>query len=180
MKKVCVFCGAAQGNESQWMQMASDLGSALAQQGYSLIYGGGNTGLMGAVADACMAGGGEVIGVMPNSLVERERAHREITRLEVVQSLAERKDRMWELSDAFVTLPGGFGTLDELFEMLTWFQIGISKKWSYLFNFQNYYAPLLHMIETQNEAGFLHGAPALSVVQTLPELLSALENDIHV
>lgn len=155
--------------------MAHELGETLAKAGYGLVYGGGNTGLMGVVADACFAQGGEVLGVMPRSLVERERAHRGITRLEVVESLAERKQRMWELSDAFVTLPGGFGTLDELFEMLTWFQIGFSQKWNFLLNYRNYYDPLLTMMETQEEAGFLHGNPALTVVPEISALMSAIQ-----
>src|SRR5438045_7869317 len=128
MRRVCVFCGASSGRLPVYAAAARGLGSALATRGRGLVYGGGRVGLMGAVADAALAAGGEVIGVIPQELVDRELAHSGVTELRVVASLHERKALMAELSDAFVALPGGFGTLDELLEQLTWSQAGLHAK----------------------------------------------------
>ena len=123
-KVVCVFCGARKGLDPQWAKLARDLGRGLAQQGHVLLYGGGHVGLMGEVADAALAEGGQVIGVIPESLMRREVGHRGLTELEVVPDMHLRKKRMIERSQAFITLPGGLGTLDELFEVLTLAQLG--------------------------------------------------------
>ena len=119
MKTICVYCGSNAGNDPAYAAQAEALGARLAADGIALVYGGGNVGLMGIVADAVLANGGEVIGVIPQQLVDWEVAHRGVTRLEVVDSMHTRKARMFELSDGFVALPGGFGTLDEMFELLT-------------------------------------------------------------
>lgn len=152
---VCVFCGARSGNDPRWVNGAYDFGRALAARGWALVYGGGNVGLMGALADGALAGGGEVIGVIPHKLLERELAHRGLSRLEVVDDMAERKTRMIALSDAFVALPGGLGTLDELFEVLTLAQIGYHRKPSALFNQDGYWDPLLRACQAMVGAGFV-------------------------
>jgi uncharacterized protein (TIGR00730 family) len=148
----------------------------LAHRGIGLVYGGGSEGLMGAVADAALAAGGEVIGVIPETLVARELAHARLTMLHVVRSMHERKARMAELSDAFVTLPGGFGTLDETCEMLTWTQLGIHKKPCGILDVDGYFAPLLAFLDSAVEEGFLRPENrALVDLDTEPErLLSRL------
>ena len=128
MKNVCVYCGSNAGSKPIYTERAIALGTELAKRGLGLVYGGGNVGLMGVVADAVLAAGGEVIGVIPEQLVNWEVAHKGVTKLEVVGSMHERKARMFDLSDGFIALPGGFGTLDEMFEMLTWRQLGIGDK----------------------------------------------------
>ncbi|MEA5444717.1 TIGR00730 family Rossman fold protein [Gammaproteobacteria bacterium AB-CW1] len=125
MSNVCVFCGSRHGRNPDYTRLAHNLGAALAEQGHGLVYGGGRVGLMGVMADAAMAAGGKVLGVIPESLESREVGHRNITRLEVVSDMLSRKQRMIELSDAFIALAGGLGTLDELFEVLTWRQLGL-------------------------------------------------------
>ncbi len=157
-RAICVFCGAKSGNDPRWVNAAFDLGRALAARGWALVYGGGNVGLMGAVADGTLAGGGEVIGVIPQRLMEREVAHRGLTRLEVVPDMAERKTRMIEISDAFVVLPGGLGTLDELFEVLTLAQIGYHRKPVALYNQDGYWEPLLAACRAMTGHGFVHSA----------------------
>ncbi|MCX7272078.1 MAG: TIGR00730 family Rossman fold protein [Burkholderiales bacterium] len=157
-RAIGVFCGAKSGNDPRWVNAAFDLGRALAARGWALVYGGGNVGLMGAVADGTLAGGGEVIGVIPQRLMEREVAHRGLTRLEVVPDMAERKTRMIELSDAFVALPGGLGTLDELFEVLTLAQIGYHRKPVALYNQDGYWDPLLAACRAMTGHGFVHAA----------------------
>lgn len=128
MRRVCVFLGSALGADKRFEQAAMDLGGELARRDIGLVYGGAAVGLMGAVADACLAAGGQVIGVMPQSLVDREVAHTGLSKLHVVKSMHERKALMAELSDGFVALPGGLGTLEELFEVLTWAQLGYHRK----------------------------------------------------
>ena len=128
MKRICVFCGAASGHDPLYAATAATLGQELAARGIELVTGGGKVGLMGAVADAALAAGGAVTGVIPRGLEEREVAHRGLTRLHVVETLHERKELMHRLSDAFVALPGGFGTLDELMETITWAQLGLHAK----------------------------------------------------
>ncbi|WP_372865883.1 TIGR00730 family Rossman fold protein [Pseudomonas sp.] len=128
LRSICVFCGASPGAQPIYRQAAADLGRHLAEQGLRLIYGGGAVGLMGVVADAAMAAGGEVIGIIPQSLERAEIGHQGLTRLEVVDGMHARKARMAELSDAFIALPGGLGTLEELFEVWTWGQLGYHRK----------------------------------------------------
>ena len=155
MKAVCVYCGSSLGARSAYSDRAALLGTRLAREGLSLVYGGGNVGLMGIAADAALAAGGEVIGVIPEQLVGWEVAHRGLTRLEVVATMHERKARMFDLSDAFVALPGGFGTLDEMFEMLTWRQLGLGDKPCAFLDVDGYYAPLMAMLDRMLSEGFL-------------------------
>lgn len=128
MKSICVYCGSNAGSKPLYAERARALGARIASEGLQLVYGGGNVGLMGIVADAVLEHGGEVVGVIPEQLVQWEVAHTGVTRLEVVANMHERKARMFDLADAFVALPGGFGTLDEMFEMLTWRQLGLGRK----------------------------------------------------
>ena len=156
MKTLCVYCGSNAGNDPAHADLARALGARMAADGIALVYGGGNVGLMGIVADAVLDGGGEVIGVIPQQLVDWEVAHRGLTRLDVVDSMHARKQRMFELADGFVALPGGFGTLDEMFEMLTWRQLGIGDKPCAFLDVDGFYAPLIGMIDRMVEERFLH------------------------
>ncbi|WP_213603955.1 TIGR00730 family Rossman fold protein [Pseudoxanthomonas japonensis] len=156
MKSICVYCGSNAGNKPAYTERAIALGDRIAKEGMQLVYGGGNVGLMGVVADAVLAAGGEVIGVIPEQLVNWEVAHKGVTKLEVVANMHERKKRMFDLSDGFVALPGGFGTLDEMFEMLTWRQLGIGDKPCAFLDVEGFYAPLMGMIDRMVEERFLH------------------------
>ena len=156
MKAICVYCGSNTGNRPAYAERATALGERIAREGLALIYGGGNVGLMGLAADAALAAGGEVIGVIPEQLVTWEVAHKGVSRLEVVANMHERKMRMFDLADAFVALPGGFGTLDEMFEMLTWRQLGIGDKPCAFLDVDGFYAPLLQMIDRMVAERFLH------------------------
>lgn len=153
---VCVFCGAKTGADPRWVPIAREFGAAVAARGWTLVFGGGRVGLMGALADGALAAGGQVIGVIPRSLVAREVAHPGLTRLEVVEDMAVRKTRMIELSDAFATLPGGLGTLDELFEVLTLRQIGEHSKPIALLDQDGYWQALLRACGGMVDAGFVH------------------------
>ena len=155
MRRVCVFCGASSGRVPAYADAARSFGAALAARGLGLVYGGGRVGLMGAVADGALAAGGEVIGVIPQELVDRELAHEGLAELHVVASLHERKALMAELSDAFVALPGGFGTLDELMEQLTWSQLGLHEKPVALFDVEDYWRPLIALARHATEEGFV-------------------------
>jgi len=155
MKRLCVFCGSSFGTEPAYEEGARRLGRTLAGAGITLIYGGGNVGLMGAVADAALESDGEVIGMIPKSLLGREIGHPGLTRLHVVNSMHERKAKMAELSDGFVALPGGTGTLEELFEILTWAQLGEHDKPCGLLDVAGYYGPLLAVFDHMVEKGFL-------------------------
>ena len=156
MRSVCVYCGSNAGSKPVYAERAIALGNRLAKEGLQLVYGGGNVGLMGMVADAVLEAGGEVIGVIPEQLVGWEVAHKGLTRLEVVANMHERKARMFDLADGFVALPGGFGTLDEMFEMLTWRQLGIGDKPCAFLDVDGFYAPLLAMMDRMVEERFLH------------------------
>ena len=156
MKSICVYCGSNAGNKPIYAERAQALGARIAAEGLQLVYGGGNVGLMGIVADAVLGHGGEVVGVIPEQLVQWEVAHKGVTRLEVVANMHERKARMFDLADAFVALPGGFGTLDEMFEMLTWRQLGLGKKPCAFLDVESFYAPLIGMIDRMVEERFLH------------------------
>ncbi|MEO6263433.1 MAG: TIGR00730 family Rossman fold protein [Luteimonas sp.] len=156
MKSVCVYCGSNPGSKPVYAERASMLGTRLAKERLVLVYGGGNVGLMGIVADAALAAGGEVIGVIPEQLVGWEVAHQGLSKLEIVANMHERKARMFDLSDAFVALPGGFGTLDEMFEMLTWRQLGLGDKPCAFLDVDGFYAPLLAMLDRMVEERFLH------------------------
>jgi uncharacterized protein (TIGR00730 family) len=156
LKTICVYCGSNAGRDPAYALQAKALGARLAADGIGLVYGGGNVGLMGVVADAVLAHGGEVVGVIPQQLVDWEVAHRGVTRLEVVDSMHTRKARMFELADGFVALPGGFGTMEEIFEMLTWRQLGIGNKPCAFLDVDGFYAPLIGMIDRMVEERFLH------------------------
>jgi len=156
MKSACVYCGSNAGSKPIYAEHATVLGTELARQDIRLVYGGGNVGLMGIVADAVLAGGGEVTGVIPQQLVDMEVAHRGVTQLEIVGSMHERKARMFDLSDGFIALPGGFGTLDEMFEMLTWRQLGLGDKPCAFLDVDGFYAPLSVMMDRMVEERFLH------------------------
>jgi uncharacterized protein (TIGR00730 family) len=180
MNSVCVFCGASTGRLAGYALAARQLGETLAGRGLALVYGGGRVGLMGAVADGALAAGGEVTGVIPQELVDRELAHGGLTRLHVVGSLHERKAVMAELSDAFVALPGGFGTLDELIEQLTWSQLGLHAKPIGLLDAEGYWGPLVALARHATEEGFVReadlGAIAVSAdAAGLLDRLAALE-----
>ena len=154
-RRVAVYCGSANGNNSAYLAEAHALGAAIASSGLGLVYGGANVGLMGAVADAALAGGAEVIGVLPAVLVDREIAHTGLTALELAPTMHERKARMAELADAFLILPGGYGTLDELLEAVTWAQLGLHAKPVILINTAGYWDGLLNFLDSAVAAGFL-------------------------
>ena len=156
MKSICVYCGSNAGSKPAYSERAIALGTRLAKENLTLVYGGGNVGLMGIVADAVLAAGGEVVGVIPQQLVDWEVAHRGVTKLEIVGSMHERKARMFDLADAFVALPGGFGTLDEMFEMLTWRQLGLGDKPCAFLDVDGFYAPLIAMMDRMVDERFLH------------------------
>jgi uncharacterized protein (TIGR00730 family) len=155
LRRVAVFCGSAFGSNPAFRAEATALGTAIAQAGLGLVYGGACRGLMGAVADAALAGGAEVIGVLPDVLQGREIAHKSLTSLELVSTMHERKARIHELSDAILTLPGGYGTLDELLEAVTWAQIGLHAKPCILINTANYWNGLLTFLDTAVASGFV-------------------------
>ncbi|MBI3959936.1 MAG: TIGR00730 family Rossman fold protein [Chloroflexi bacterium] len=153
--RICVYCGASDGVNGEYLAGASALGAEMARRGYGLVYGGGSVGVMGAVARGVAANGGSVHGVIPAPLMPKEVSGEPIGKLEIVDSMHTRKARMAELADAFIALPGGFGTLEELFETITWTQLGIHRKPIGLFNVAGFYDPLLAMIEHSIAQGFV-------------------------
>jgi uncharacterized protein (TIGR00730 family) len=163
LRSVCVYCGSNAGSRPLYAERAAALGARLAQEGLALVYGGGNVGLMGIVADAALAAGGDVVGVIPQALLERELAHDGLSELHVVGSLHERKALMAELADAFVALPGGFGTLDELMEQLTWSQLGLHAKPVGLLDVEGYWRPLVAFARHATEEGFVREADLASI-----------------
>jgi uncharacterized protein (TIGR00730 family) len=154
-RRVAVYCGSADGNDPAYLAEARALGTAIAAAGLGLVYGGAKAGLMGAVADAALAGGAEVIGVLPDVLAGKEIAHAGLTRLELVSTMHERKARMAELADAFLILPGGYGTLEELLEVVTWAQLRLHAKPCILVNTAGYWDGLLTFLDSAVTAGFL-------------------------
>jgi hypothetical protein len=157
---ICVFCGSSSGSDTVFVHAARSLGSAIAAGGHRLVYGGGHVGLMGEVADSVLAAGGEVIGVMTEQLVAAEVAHLGLTELEVTASMHARKARMAELSDGVIVMPGGFGTLDETFEMITWNQLGLVAVPVVFLDVADYFAPLFEFIDASVSAGFVSSANA--------------------
>lgn len=155
MTRVCVYCGSSEGSDPVFRETAYGLGQMLAARGIGLVYGGGGSGLMGAVADGALDGGGEVIGVIPKLLVEREHEHGGLTRLIEVETMHERKQLMADLSDAFVAMPGGIGTLEEVIEAFTWLQLGYHEKPVSLLNVRGFFDPLLHVLERMVDCQFL-------------------------
>jgi uncharacterized protein (TIGR00730 family) len=162
--RMCVFCGSHSGNNAVYIDAAREMGRTLAALGIGLVCGGGRVGMMGAVADAALLAGGSVIGVMPRSLVDREIHHTGLTELHTVASMHERKTKMAELSDGFIALPGGAGTLEEIFEQWTWAQLGIHLKPCGFLNTRGYFDPLRIMIRRMTEEGFLNAAYASMLV----------------
>jgi uncharacterized protein (TIGR00730 family) len=154
-RSVCVFCGSSTGSRPEYADAARRLGATLAARRLELVYGAGNVGLMGVLADAALAAGGRVVGVIPRSLVLRELAHQGLSESHVVETMHQRKALMADLSDAFVALPGGYGTLDELFEILTWSQLGIHNKPIGLLNVNGFFDPLLAWVRHACAEGFL-------------------------
>ena len=179
MQRICVFCGANAGNKPIYRAEAEKLGRLLAARGIELVYGGGNVGLMGAIADACLDAGGTVIGVIPQALMGKEVEgrpvdHRTLTRLEVVDSMHTRKARMAELAEGFIAMPGGFGTFEEYCEILTWAQLGFHVKPIGLLNVAGFYDPLLAMFDHAAAEGFLRQQNrAMALSDSDPEALLA-------
>ncbi len=160
LKSVCVFCGSRMGARPEYLEGAKALGAELARRGITLVYGGTTVGLMGAMADAALAGGGKVVGILPRVLSDREIAHPGLTELHLVDSMHTRKAMMAERAEAFIAMPGGIGTFEELFEVTTWAQLGIHHKPIGLLNVANYYAPLLAMMKRAVDEGFIAEASA--------------------
>jgi uncharacterized protein (TIGR00730 family) len=155
MKRVCIYCGSSPGALSDYAAAARNCGTVLAERGLTLVYGGGNVGLMGILADAAIAAGGEVIGVIPHRMIARELAHAGVTSLIAVDSMHQRKQKMADLADAFLALPGGIGTMEELFEALTWLQLGIHHKPVGLLNVAGFYDRLIEFLAHMQERRFL-------------------------
>jgi len=174
MNRLCVFCGSSPGHDPVYREMAAQLGRTLAQRRIGVVYGGGRIGLMGVLADAALSAGGEVIGVIPQALLDREHGHRGLTELRVVDSMHARKAMMVELADGFVALPGGIGTLEELFEVWTWAQLGIHRKPCGLLDVNGFFAPLVTFLDQVTAAGFLNATTrAMLAVATSPDDLLA-------
>lgn len=178
MKRITVFCASSFGTEKIYEEQAIALGKTLAEQNIELVYGGANVGLMGAVADGALNAGGKVIGVLPNFLRSKEIAHLGLTELILVESMHERKTKMNELCDGVIALPGGFGTLEELFEMLTWAQLGLHKKPIAILNVNGFYDALIALLQTMTEKGLLKevNQKMLLVSETIDDLLYQMKN----
>jgi hypothetical protein len=181
MQRICIYCGSSDDIAPRYLEAARLMGAAAARRGLSVVYGAGSTGLMGALADSTLDAGGEVIGVITQQFNTPELAHMGLTRLEVVSDMHTRKARLVELADAFVALPGGFGTLEELFEALTWAQIGLHRKPIGLLNTRGYFNPLLTLIEHIYKEGFIYAEHRFLFTHAEdPEgLLDALTNHRH-
>lgn len=177
IKSVCVYCGASPGASETFINIARELGRELAERGVRLVYGGGGIGLMGAVADATIAGGGEVLGIIPQHLERAELGHRGLTELKIVDTMHTRKRMMFDQSDAFVILPGGMGTLDETFEIITWRQLGMHDKPIILINHEGYWDPFLGLVDHVIDKGFARPAARqlFSVVAGVGRLFDLLD-----
>ncbi|MEX0703075.1 MAG: TIGR00730 family Rossman fold protein [Planctomycetales bacterium] len=172
MRRLCVFCGSKAGTEPRYAESAAELGRLLAARGIGLVFGGGSVGLMGAIADAVLDAGGEAIGVIPRKLATKELLHPRVLDMRVVDSMHARKALMAELADAFVALPGGLGTFEELFEVVTWTQLGFHRKNVGLLNVAGYFDPLVRLIDHAIQEGFIKPAHrGLLVVEERPEAL---------
>ncbi|SES21699.1 hypothetical protein SAMN04487944_12424 [Gracilibacillus ureilyticus] len=172
MKSIAVYCGSSLGNSEVYKKGAVELGKELAKRNITLIYGGSSVGLMGVIADTVLEAGGEVIGVIPTVLSDKEIAHQKLTQLYTVSTMHERKAKMAELADGFIAMPGGAGTLEELFEIITWGQIGIHNKPIGLLNIHNYYKPLSHLLDHMVTEGFLKEQfRNLAIFQEKPAIL---------
>lgn len=153
--KIAVFCGSSSGKDPRFVETTQELGKYLAEQGIEVVYGGGNVGLMGTIATTVLDNGGKVYGVIPEYLKSKEIAHPNLTELHVVSDMHERKAKMAELADAFVALPGGAGTLEEIFEVWTWAQLGHHEKPCAFYNVMGFYEPLMSMVQQMSDAGFI-------------------------
>jgi uncharacterized protein (TIGR00730 family) len=178
INSLAVFCGSKKGNNPVYTEHAKELGKILAEKNITLIYGGGSTGMMGAVADAVMEYSGKVIGIIPQKLVDWEHQHENITELSIVEDMHVRKKKMYELCDAAVILPGGVGTLDEFFEMVTWNQLSIHDKEIYILNSGNFFDSLLKHLERMEEQGFLYESiiTRITVLNKPDELIPYLKS----
>jgi uncharacterized protein (TIGR00730 family) len=178
LKRICVFCGSSHGFNTAYEKAAHAMGSALASHKIALVYGGGRVGLMGAVADATLKAGGEVVGVIPKPLATKELAHAGLSKLHVVKTMHERKALMADLSDAFIALPGGYGTLEEFCEVLTWAQLGLHQKPCALLDVRGYFNPLLKLFDHAVDEGFVKPEHRKLVMtgKTSSRLLTALRN----
>jgi hypothetical protein len=173
-----VFCGSSFGARAAYKKAAQSMGTTIAQRGLGLVYGGGNVGLMGVVADAVLNNGGQVIGVMPEMLAAKELFHQGLTQLHIVSSMHERKALMASLSDAFIAMPGGYGTFEEFCEILTWTQLGLHQKPSGLLNIEGYYNPLIQLFDRATTEGFVRPDHRSLVLEaTEPEVLLDLLTD---
>ena len=177
MKSVAVYCGSSSGNQEIYTQQAREMGRELARRGLTLVYGGGCVGLMGTIADAVLAEGGKVIGVIPGFLADKELSHKGCTELHVVETMHQRKLLMADLAEGFVAMPGGFGTLEELFEVLTWGQLGLHGKPVGLLNTQGFYDALLALLDHMSAEAFLRAENRGQVLQNVSAaaLLDAME-----
>lgn len=177
IKNICVFCGSSPGSSPEYLQAAVELGTALVNRDIGLVYGGANVGTMGKLASTVLQGGGEVIGVIPEGLVKKEVAYQELQDLRVVQSMHERKSLMYELSDGFISLPGGLGTFEEFFEALAWSQLGLHAKPSAILNVNNYYGRLLDFLDHAVDQAFMQveHRDMLLVHETSSDLLDLIE-----
>lgn len=178
MKRITVFCGSSSGTEEIYTTQATLLGETFAKRNIELVYGGANLGLMGAVADGVLNNGGKAIGVLPNFLRSKEIAHKQLTELILVDTMHERKTKMNDLCDGVIALPGGFGTLDEFFEMLTWAQLGLHKKPIAILNVDGYYDALIAFVQTMTDKGLLkeENQKMLLVSDSIDDLLDKMEN----
>ncbi len=178
MKSITVFCGSSFGSEEIYKEQAVLLGQTLAKQNIQLVYGGANVGLMGAVADGFLLKGGKAIGVLPHFLQSKEIAHQDLTELILVETMHERKTKMNDLCDGVIVLPGGYGTLEEFFEMITWAQLGLHKKPIAILNINGFYDDLIKLVQNMVDKGFLKqiNQEMLLVSDSIDELLEKMKN----
>ena len=178
MKSITVFCGSSFGTDDVFKEQATLLGQTLAKQNIQLVYGGSNTGLMGAVADGALQASGKVVGVLPHFLQSKEIAHKQLTELILVETMHERKNKMNDLCDGVIVLPGGYGTLEEFFEMITWAQLGLHKKPIAVLNIDGFYDDLIKLTQTMVDKGFLKqiNQDMLLISDTIDELLEMMKN----
>ncbi len=182
MKKyLCVFCGSASGKGNSFVDFAIELGESIVNHGYHLVYGGASIGVMGAVADRVLEKGHEVVGVMPQSLIDWEVGHKGLTKLEVVDSMHVRKEKMYTYSDAFVAIPGGFGTLDELCEIVTWAQLKYHQKPIYILNFNGFFDHLIMHFKKAHENGFIskEHIDLIKVYNDIPDMMKSIQEELN-
>lgn len=176
-KKICVFCGSSSGKSSKYVEFARELGAKMSEQNFDLVYGGASIGVMGAVADQVLEKGNDVIGIMPQSLIDWEVGHKGLTKLEVVDTMHKRKELMYDYSDVFVAIPGGFGTLDELCEIITWAQLKYHLKPIYVLNFNGFFTSMLDHFKNAHKEGFIskEHLDLVRVVDSVDEFLASLK-----